>query len=212
MVISVATVTYLVKIFYHVFLKKNDKEYKDLVFDISSLDLALGSISIIIILIGTNPNFIMKNLIEPQLFLTTYNPHFILEHLSHISFFGFKDVLFSTGIILVGIIVFLIVEKFRLFRIKLPKRLSVEYILFIPLSLIMKSVCLLIYGKKCPINQENIKKLQETGIQKTSFIDRIVITANVINERYEKSIIRSDALIYTFFITIILIIMLILKF
>jgi len=208
-IVSAATVTYFAKMFYYVFIRKSDNEYKDLVFDISSLDLALGSIALLIIGVGLFPNFIINNLIAPQLFSTTYDPAFINHEILGLNVFAVKDILMSIGIISLGVGVFITANRFKLFSFKLPKWLSVEYWFFLPSYLLMKNLCLLMYGDRCPISNEDFAKLSEKNINEIGFIERFVITTNVINKRYEQSIIRSDALIYTFFITGILIYMII---
>jgi hypothetical protein len=180
-----------------------------LVFDISSLDLALLSIALIIIGIGIFPNFILNNLIVPQTLQTTYDPVFITNHILNFSVFNLSDILMSLGIIVSGGIVFILMKKLNLFKLRLPKWLSVEYWFFLPTYLLMRRLCLILYGDKCPINETDIAKLSDKNIENIGFIDRFVITARVINRRYEQSIIRSDALIYTFFITLTLIILLI---
>lgn len=210
-IVSAATVAYFAKMFYYVFLRKTDNEYPKLVFDISSLDLALGSIALFIIGIGLAPNFIIDNLIAPQLISTTYDPHFIEHHILSLNVFQTYDVLMSFGIIILGVLIFLIAKKFKLFNLKLPKWLSVEYWFFLPSYLTMRNICRLMYGDKCPMNAEDFAKLSDKDIEKIGFIDRFVITTSVINKRYEQSIIRSDALIYAFFITITLLFMLITK-
>ncbi|MFA7560805.1 MAG: proton-conducting transporter membrane subunit [Candidatus Izemoplasmatales bacterium] len=206
---SIITAAYFSKLFYYVFLKKQTKNYKDLVFDISSLDLALLSIALIIIGIGIFPNFILNNLIVPQTLQTTYDPVFITNHILNFTVFNLSDILMSLGIIVSGGIVFILMKKLNLFKLRLPKWLSVEYWFFLPTYLLMRRLCLLLYGDKCPINETDIAKLSDKNIENIGFIDRFVITARVINRRYEQSIIRSDALIYTFFITLTLIILLI---
>lgn len=204
-VISCMTVTYFMKMFYYVFLKKNENEYKNLVFDISSLDLALGSIAILIIGIGLNPGFVLNNLIAPQLLSTTYDVGFINSHILNLNVFNLEDILLSLSIILVGILVFFLAKRFKLLNVKLPKWLSIEYLFFYPAYWVMRNICVLVYGDKCPYNKEELLKLTDRDTEKLGFIDRFVITTNVLNQRYEQSIIRSDALIYTFFITLLLI-------
>jgi NADH:ubiquinone oxidoreductase subunit 5 (subunit L)/multisubunit Na+/H+ antiporter MnhA subunit len=207
-IVSCMTVTYFMKMFYYVFLKKNENEYKDLVFDISSLDLALGSIAIIIIGIGLNPGFVLNNLIAPQLLSTTYEVGFINSHILNVNVFNVEDILLSLGIIISGILIFFFAKRFKLLNVKLPKWLSIEYLFFYPAYLLMRNVCILAYGKNCPYEKEELKKLTDGDTEKLGFIDRFVITTNVLNQRYEQSIIRSDALIYTFFITLFLIFLL----
>ena len=111
----------------------------------------------------------------------------------------------SLLIIFIGAVIFVIIKRYKLFSIKLPKWLSIEYLFFLPSYLLMKNLCYILYGDKCPINEKDLGKLADKDTEKIGFIDRFIITANVLNKRYEKSIIKSDALIYAVSITAVLI-------
>ncbi|MFW5795107.1 MAG: proton-conducting transporter membrane subunit, partial [Bacillota bacterium] len=208
---SIGTVCYFAKMFYYVFIRKTDNEYKSLTFDFSSLDLALTSVALLIISVGIFPNFILHNLIVPQLNTMSYSSHFIEDYIVPLSFFTTYDILMSFSIIGLGIIAFIIAKRFNLFSFKLPEWLRIEYIFFLPAYLIMKNLCSILYGDKCPYNDDDFKKLSETDIEKVGFIDRFVITTNVINKRYEMSIIFADAFIYALFITLFIVYLFIVK-
>ena len=111
--------------------------------------------------------------------------------------FKFSDLITTAGILAFGFVIFFVGKKFHLFHLKLPKWLSVEYLFFLPAYLVMKNLCRLLYGRKCPYNEEDFKKLSEVDVEKVGFIERFIITSNVVNRRYESSIIKADALIYT---------------
>jgi formate hydrogenlyase subunit 3/multisubunit Na+/H+ antiporter MnhD subunit len=209
-VVSAGTVCSFVKMFYYVFIKKTDNKYKTMVFDYSSLDIAMWSMALIIILIGLNPNFIIKNLIVPIFNSISYDPHFIEHHILHLNVFVLKDLLTTLIIVFMGFGIFFVGKRYNLFHLHLPKWLRVEYLVFFPAYLVMRNLCRLMYGDKCPISNEDFAKLAEKDVEKIGFIDRFVITANVFNRRYEQSIIRSDAIIYTLFLTIIIILMIVL--
>jgi formate hydrogenlyase subunit 3/multisubunit Na+/H+ antiporter MnhD subunit len=209
-VVSAGTVCSFVKMFYYVFIKKTDNKYKTMVFDYSSLDIAMWSMALIIILIGLNPNFIIKNLIVPIFNTISYDPNFIEHHILHLNVFVLKDLLTTLIIVFMGFGIFFVGKRYNLFHLHLPKWLRVEYLVFFPAYLVMRNLCRLMYGDKCPISNEDFAKLAEKDVEKIGFIDRFVITANVFNRRYEQSIIRSDAIIYTLFLTIIIILMIVL--
>lgn len=206
-IISIGTVCYFAKMFYYVFLRNTENQYKTLVFDFSSLDLALGSMALLIMGIGVFPNFVLKNLIIPQLNATTYDPAFIQTYIMGIKFFTVSEILLMVFILLMGILMFIVGKKFNVFQIKIPKWLSMEYLFFLPAYILMRNLCNFMYGDKCPINTDDFERLRSQDIENTGFIDRFVITINVVNRRYEQSIIKADALIYTFFITLVLFIM-----
>jgi len=211
-VVSAGTVCSFIKMFYYTFLRKTNNEYKTMVFDYSSLDIAMWSMALIIILIGLNPNFILKALIVPILNMTTYDPYFIEHHILHLNVFLLPDLLMTLLVVSLGFVIFFVGKKFHLFHLHLPKWFSVEYIVFLPAYLIMKNLCRLMYGVRCPMNNEDFAKLSEKDVEKIGFIDRFIITSNVFNRRYEQSIIRSDAVIYTLFLTLIIVYMVLMKF
>lgn len=211
-VVSAGTVCSFIKMFYYVFIRKSENNYKAMEFDFSSLDIALWSMAVIIIFIGLFPNFIINSLIVPQLNLTTYDPVFIDHHILHLNVFHFSDLSMTFLIVCLGFLIFFIGKKFNLFHLHLPKWLSVEYLFFLPAYILMRNLCKIMYGDKCPINQDDFAKLAEKDVDKIGFIDRFIITSNAFNRRYETSIIRSDSLIYTFFVIFIILFMLISKF
>jgi hydrogenase-4 component B len=211
-IVSAGTACSFIKLFYYVFLRKTDQTYPTLKRDYSSLDVALVGIALLIILIGLFPHFILDHFIIPQLNLTTYDPYFINKYIVDIKFFTGSEFLMTLLVISLGFIIFFVGKKFDLFHLHLPKWLSVEYLFFLPAYMVMKNACWLMYGDQCPINHEDFAKLSNKDSNQIGFVDRFVITLNVFNRRYESSIIKSDALIYTGFITFILVYMFIVRF
>ena len=208
-IVSAGTACSFIKMGYYVFFKKSEKNYKDLPYDYSSLDIALWSMAIIIILIGVFPAFILDHLIVPQLNMTTYDPEFILHYILEMNVFKAQDLLTTLGIIGFGFVIFFLGKKYNLFHLHLPKWLSIEYLFFFPAYLLMKNLCRILYGDKCPYNEDDFRKLSEVDVEKVGFIDRFIITTNVLNRRYETSIIKADAMIYTIAIVLMTIFMLI---
>jgi hydrogenase-4 component B len=210
-VVSAGTVCSFIKLFYYVFLRKTNNTYENIKLEYSSLDIAHVGIALLIIGIGIFPHFVLNHFIIPQLNQTTYDPEFINKYIVGIPFFTGPEFLMTLIVVSLGALIFFLGTKFHLFHLHLPKWLSIEYIFFFPAYLVMKNACRLMYGDKCPINHEDFAKLSDKNSDKIGFIDRFVITTNVFNRRYESSIIKSDALIYTGFITFILIFMFVIK-
>jgi formate hydrogenlyase subunit 3/multisubunit Na+/H+ antiporter MnhD subunit len=200
---SIGTVCYFAKMFYYVFIKDNQKDYKDLTFDLSSLDLALISMTLFIVWIGVRPNFILDHLIIPQLNTMAYSPYFIRNYIASIQLFKAYDVLMALGIIVSGYGLFIVAKKFKWFDYELPKWFSIEYIVFYPAFLLMKNLCRFLYGNRCPYNETEFSKLREKDPNKVGLIDRFVVTVKVINRRYERSFIRLDAWIYLVILTMV---------
>ncbi|HKL47311.1 MAG TPA: proton-conducting transporter membrane subunit, partial [Candidatus Izemoplasmatales bacterium] len=198
---GIGTVCYFIKMFYYVFIKENHQTYKDLTFDFSSLDLALMSVSLIIIMIGIHPRFILNTLILPQLNGLAYSTDFIDHYIIPLQVFKLYDLLMALGIIGLGMLCFMMLKRWHWLNLKLPRWLSLEYLFFFPSYLLMRHLCSLLYGNKCPYNQAELTILNEDDMEKTGFIDRFVVTVNVINRRYERELIRSDAFIYVVVLT-----------
>lgn len=200
---SIGTVCYFAKMFYYVFIKDNQRDYKDLTFDLSSLDLALISMTIFIVWIGVRPYFILDQLIIPQLNSMAYSPYFIENYIESIQLFKAYDVLMALGIIMSGCVLFFVAKKYKWFDYQLPRWANIETIVFYPAFLLMKNICRLLYGDRCPYNEAEFSKLREKDVNKSGLIDRFVVTVNVINRRYERSFIRLDAWIYLIILTMV---------
>ncbi len=210
MIVSAGTACSFIKMGYYAFFRKTDRTYDKLTFDFSSLDVSLWALAILIVLIGIFPMFIINNLIIPKLCVTCYDQYFIQKYIVGMNVFAWADLGMTFGIIAFGFVIFIVGKKFNLFHLHLPRWLSVEYVFFLPAYIIMKNLCKLIYGDKCPYNEIDFAKLSEKDIEKIGFIDRFVITTNVLNRRYEASIIKADAMIYAAFLVFILVYMVIL--
>jgi len=202
---SIGTVTYFAKMFYYVFVKDNQNEYKDLKFGFTSFDLALGAMSIFIIWIGLRPQFVLQHLIIPQLNSMAYSKYFIESYIEGMNLFIAYDLLMAYGIIILGIGLFYFGKKLNWYKVKLPRWMNIEYIFFYPAYLFMRNLCRILYGDRCPYNDEEFSKLRESNTEKVTFIDRFIITANVLNRRYETTIIHADAFIYLMIISAIFI-------
>jgi formate hydrogenlyase subunit 3/multisubunit Na+/H+ antiporter MnhD subunit len=204
---SIGTVCYFSKMFYHVFLRKTENAYKSMTFDFSSLDLALVGVGIIIVSIGLFPRFIVNALILPQMQTMSFSQSFIEYKIMDINLFPAYDLLMAIGVIVLGILAFIFGRKYRLFQIKLPYWISIEYWFFLPAFLVMRNLCKILYGDKCPYNEADFAKLSTKDVENIGFIERFVITTNVLNRRYERSIIKADALIYSLFITVMMVLL-----
>ena len=207
LVVSAGTVCSFIKMFYYVFLRKTDRNYKELVREYSTLDIAMAAIGILIIMIGLAPRFIMTHMILPQLDAVTYDPYFITNYIANLSYFTWSEFQTTVIVVALGFGIFFFGTRLHWFHLRLPAWMSVEYLFFYPVFKIMQKACRLMYGDKCPIDQVSLSKLSIDGKNEASFTERFVITIGMFNRRYESSIIKSDALIYTLFITLILLFM-----
>ncbi len=204
LLVSAGTVCSFVKMFYYVFIRKTDNAYPDATFDFSSFDVALWAIAILIVWIGWNPNFLLDALVIPQLNRMAYSSDFIDHYVVGINVFAGEDLLVTLGILGFGGVMFVIGDKLHLFHKTLPKWLSIEYWFFLPAFLVMRGVCRRMYGKRFRIDDKEYEQLNEISNDRLGFIERFIITSNVVNRRYEQSLIRKDALIYSVLLMVLL--------
>ena len=211
-VVSAGTVCSFIKLFYYVFLRKMPEKYQSIKPEYNNLDIAMAAIAILIVLIGLNPSYILNKFIIPQLNMTTYDPSFIQNYIVGLKFFVVSDLLTMLYIVIIGFLIFFLGTKFHLFHLHFPRWLRLEYILFYPMNFFMRRACKLMYGDQCPIDTGPLSKLALKNNENVGFLERFVTMTNVFNRRYETNIIKSDAFIYTSFLTGILIYMLVVHF
>ena len=205
-IISAGTFCSFIKLFYYVFLGKMPDKYKTIAPEYNSLDTALLAVAVLIIAIGLNPRFILDTLIVPQLYNTTFDPIFIHKYVEGLHFFTSSDLTTTLLVFGLGGLIFYVGTKFHLFHLKLPRWMRFEYVLFYPINYIMRNACILMYGKQCLLEPQTVEylKLHDHTL---GFVDRFVVFSKTLNKKYESTIIKSDSLIYTGFITAILLFM-----
>jgi hydrogenase-4 component B len=208
-VVSAGTVCSFIKLFYYVFLGKMPEQYQNIKREYSTLDIAMSAIALMIVAIGLFPNYILQKLIVPELYLISYDPDFIHHYIEEIHFFVVKDLIIMVWIVALGFVIFFVGKKYHLFHLHLPKWLKLEYILFYPLNFLMRFSCKLMYGDQCPIDSGPLSKLALKDNEHVGFLERFTTMTQVFNRRYETSIIKSDAFIYTICITLVFMYMLI---
>jgi hydrogenase-4 component B len=207
-IVSAGTVCSFIKLFYYVFLGKMPEQFKKIKTEYNNLDISMVAIALLIIAIGLNPEYILNKLIIPQLNFLTYDPDFIEHYIVHIQFFSQNDLITMAYITGLGALIFILGTKFNLFHLHFPSWLKLEYIFFYPINFFMRRACKLMYGDQCPIDTGPLSKLALQHNENVGFLERFVTMTNVFNRRYETNIIKSDAFIYTSFLTMILIYML----
>ncbi len=210
MIISGGTVASFIKLFYFVFLRKPDTPHV-LTPEYNNLDTAMAMVALLIIFIGLNPDFILNSFILPQINSMPYSTSFIDTYIIDMAFFTQADLMVMVWVVLMGALIFYFGNKFHLFHLKIPSWLNLEYLLFYPVNLIIRKSCYLMYGDQCKYNADTLARLALKNNNDIGFLDRFVLMANIFNTRYEQRIIKSDALIYTVFITVILLFMLVMR-
>ncbi|MFU8793319.1 MAG: complex I subunit 5 family protein [Acholeplasmataceae bacterium] len=207
LIVSAGTVCSFIKLFYYVFLRKLPDQYQSIKAEYTSLDTAMVAIALIIIFIGLNPRFILNEFILPQLNILSYDPDFINKYIIGLAFFTLKDQLTMLGIFIAGMLIFVLGKKYHWFHLHLPGWLNIEYIVFYPMNFVMRRACKLMYGNECPLDEGPLAKMALKKNNDVGFLERFTFMTNVFNRRYETNIIKSDAFIYTLFVTLILVFM-----
>ncbi|MCR3905970.1 MAG: proton-conducting membrane transporter [Tenericutes bacterium] len=208
-VVSAGTVCSFIKMNYYVFFGKMPEQYKSIKPEYNCLDTSMVAIAFLIILIGLNPSYILNQWIMPQLNQATFDPYFINSYIVGLKFFTGSEFLMTLIVVGLGFLIFIFGTKFHWFHLKFPNWLRIEYIFFYPANFMMRRACKLMYGDQCPIDQGPLSPLALKNNESVGFLERFVTMTNVFNRRYETSIIKSDAFIYTSFITTIFIFMMI---
>ncbi|MFP4077553.1 MAG: complex I subunit 5 family protein [Candidatus Izemoplasmataceae bacterium] len=196
MLVSMGTATSFIKLIYYVFLRSPQKP-REPIYKVGyrSLHVPMALIAGVIILIGLFPSFLVHELFIPSMGRIAYDGYFIDHYIRDLEFFTLKEFT-NTAIVMVGgAFIFFYGSRHNLFHLHLPHWLRLEFILFYPLNKIMRNACGRM-GTKCNIDYTMMDSLEVRQNHDIGFIERFIITTDVFNRRYEKTLIRSDAVIY----------------
>ncbi|MFW5893184.1 MAG: proton-conducting transporter membrane subunit, partial [Bacillota bacterium] len=196
MLVSMGTATSFIKLIYYVFLRSPQKP-REPIYKVGyrSLHVPMALIAGVIILIGLFPSFLVHELFIPSMGRIAYDGYFIDHYIRDLEFFTLKEFT-NTAIVMVGgAFIFFYGSRHNLFHLHLPHWLRLEFILFYPLNKIMRNACGRM-GTKCNIDYTTMDSLEVRQNHDIGFIERFIITTDVFNRRYEKTLIRSDAVIY----------------
>ena len=209
-VISAGTACSFIKLFYYVFLRPLPTRFeKTIKPEYNNLDTAMVAVAFFVIVIGLFPHIITNRLIIPQLNTLAYDQYFVNNYIVGMRYFIRADLAIMGLVIPLGFFIFFMGKKLDLFHLKLPKWLKLEYLIFYPLNFLIFRSCRFMYGDQCPIDPATMKKLSLKNTENVGLLERFVILSNTFNRRFETTIIKSDALIYTTFITAIFFLMII---
>ncbi len=206
-VISAGTAASFIKLYYYVFLRKRTTPYALEAGNVRSMHLAMGMIALLIVAIGVFPHFILNALIIPELQIISYSPQFIETYIQGMSLFTLSDFVSIVIAFALGTLIFVYGRKWHLFHLRLPAWLRIEYILMYPLNRLMKFACKHMDNEVCRLDLVSEKKMNLKGSEDVGFLERFIIATNMFTRRYETPIIKSDAFIYTLFLTALIIFM-----
>jgi formate hydrogenlyase subunit 3/multisubunit Na+/H+ antiporter MnhD subunit len=204
--VSAGTVATFIKFNYFIFFGKLPDRFKALLIKRRSVYLPMLVMTLSIALIGLFPRFLSQQLILPMIDFLPLDQAFTVYGVIDISYFAVKELLLISGIWALGFIIFITGYKTNLYKKSFPEWLNLEFIVLVPLSLIMHGLLNLIDPKHESINIEDYKELKVTNY-KLTFKDHLVAFSDTLNQKYEGIIIQSDALIYAVFLTGVSIVM-----
>lgn len=212
-IISAGTVCSFLKLFGFVFLgKEKGAHYSKTTF--KTMEMAMAGIAVLIIVIGLRPDYLLNTFILPAVRAVTYDPAFIDKYVVGLKYFTPSALTEMVGIYALGTVMFITGVKFHLFHIHFPQWMSIEYLVFYPINKILQWYCYLLGN--CKTDADVISKssgfvnpFSDEGVidhpKSLSFMNRLVMTADLFTSRYENALIKGDVLIYTVIVTVALI-------
>jgi hydrogenase-4 component B len=207
-IISAGTVAYFAKLFYFTFMGKLPKRFENIHPRFKSLQTAMITVAILIIAIGTNPEYILNQFIVPALKSTVYDNNFIDTYVVGLRFFTVEDLSTMFYIFVGGLAIFIIGNRFKLFRVSLPYWTRIDYILLYPINKLLRVISKLMAGNEYEVvSSDNSFNLRDKkgNDNRTGIIEQLVNSFTVFNSRFEKSFISSDATLYAVVILALLI-------
>jgi NADH:ubiquinone oxidoreductase subunit 5 (subunit L)/multisubunit Na+/H+ antiporter MnhA subunit len=207
-IISAGTVAYFAKFFYFTFMGKLPKRFENIQPRFKSLQTAMITIALLIIGIGTNPQYILNQFIVPALKATVYDNNFIDKYVVGLRFFTVSDLTTMLYIFIGGLSLFIIGNQLKLFKLTLPTWLRIDYILLYPINKSLRVISKAMAGSQYEVvasdNNFNLRDKKDKN-NRTGIIEQLVNSFTVFNSRFEKSFISSDAIIYAIVILALLI-------
>lgn len=87
----------------------------------------MGTMAVVMVLIGFSPNFVLKRLIGPALSAFSLNSHAV-EHLLEINFWKGGDLLAVALALGLGILFFYLAQRTTIYRLRIPYWLGADYL------------------------------------------------------------------------------------
>lgn len=212
-IISAGTVCSFLKLFGFVFLgKEKTAHYSNVSF--KTMEMAMAAIAVLIIFIGLKPEYLMNAFILPAVRTVTYDPGFIDKYVVGLKYFTPSALTEMAGIYALGIAIFMAGIRFDLFHIHFPEWMNIEYLIFYPVNKVLQWSCYLLGN--CKTDNEVVgqstgfvnpfsEELSPENPRPKSFMNRLVMTADLFTDRYEQALIKGDVLIYAVVVTTALI-------
>ncbi len=124
---SAGTVCYFLKFLYFAFWRPAPEQLKQVKSEPLLMKIGMGVLAILMVLIGTSPNFTLKNLIGPVLNSFNLDAHGV-EYLLKINFWKAGDLLAVALALGLGIFFFYAAHRFNLYRLRVPYWLGADFL------------------------------------------------------------------------------------
>jgi len=208
--ISAGTVAYFIKFNYFVFFGPENPRFKDLKVKRRSVYLPMMVMAVGLLLIGVFPDFLVGTFIEPIALGLPFDAAFTQKGLDF-NYFAGKELFLTLGIWAGGGVIFLVMKTRNVLTYQFPDWMHLEFLLLYPISALMHGLLLLIDRKHQKMDLETYRSYAMSNY-KLTFKDHLIAFSDLLNQKYEGLIIKSDAFIYTLFLTGVVIVMGVLSF
>lgn len=138
---SAMTLCYFAKLFRGLFLDQVPEKYDKKVYRFSwQVYAVLGTFGAIIMGIGMFPHFLLQKMVIPAMAGFTYDPYKV-KYLKKLNVWVWPDIKEILIVLVLAVIIYLIIDHYRLMEWKAPKWMSVEYLGYRPAARFFFSTC-----------------------------------------------------------------------
>ncbi|GAA4060598.1 complex I subunit 5 family protein [Amphibacillus indicireducens] len=124
--VSACTAASFIKLISQVFFGEKNEKFKDVKDDYNLATLGMVILAIAVILIGVFPNALLDHFIIPAATSLNFDLSFIEQYLMNINLFNMSEFTNMIVIYILGMIIYTVGVRFKLFHFHLPKRLDLE--------------------------------------------------------------------------------------
>lgn len=130
---SALTVCYIFKITRGVFFGERNEYFKGIGGETFSEKIVLITFAAAILIVGIIPHEVLRNIIVPLSNTFTFEAENV-QYLAHIELWVPYDLWNVAQAVMIGLVLYLIMNKTRLFEASFPHWLSIEYLIYIPVT------------------------------------------------------------------------------
>jgi NADH:ubiquinone oxidoreductase subunit 5 (subunit L)/multisubunit Na+/H+ antiporter MnhA subunit len=161
-IISAGTVASFIKLFGFTYIGSLPEKFKDIKRESISQSIGMGGLALVIFLIGIFPRFLLENAILPAAQFISFEPAFTKKVMSGLNFFIWYEIRGIFVAYILGFLIFIFGIKFHFFHLRFPKWLSVEEVMYRPLSKGFSYFCQDVCGTFDKVIDESYVSLDRT--------------------------------------------------